>query len=264
MGTSRRDFLKAAGFTALGASGAVPVIAAGTARAQSLTRRPAPEAMQGKHWALFVDSERCARHEDCHACMDACHVIHNVPHIEDHEEEIKWIWKDHAEHVFHGSVSEHTSDELKHREVPVLCNHCDNPPCVRVCPTQATWKRDDGPVMMDQHRCIGCRYCVVGCPYGARSFNFQDPRPHIDEVNRSFPTRTKGVVEKCTLCAERLSREQIPACVEACQGLHGEDAPLVFGDLNDPESRIRQIVGSSWTARRKAELGTRPQVYYSL
>ena len=121
------------------------------------------------------------------------------------------------------------------KPVLVLCNHCDNPPCVRVCPTKATWRRDDGIVMMDWHRCIGCRYCVVACPYGSRSFNWVNPRPHVEDITMDFPTRMKGVVEKCTLCEERISRNQLPACVEACP--YGA---LIFGDRGDPNSESEQ------------------------
>jgi molybdopterin-containing oxidoreductase family iron-sulfur binding subunit len=113
--------------------------------------------------------------------------------------------------------------------------------------------------MMDYHRCIGCRFCVAGCPYGARSMNFRDPRPFLKEVNPDFPTRTKGVVEKCNFCAERLAQGLLPACVEACK-----EKALIFGDLENPQSKIREIVQGRVTLRRKPELGTRPQVYYLL
>jgi Fe-S-cluster-containing dehydrogenase component len=110
------------------------------------------------------------------------------------------------------------------------------------------------------HRCIGCRFCMAACPYGARSFNWIDPRPFIKEKdeNREFPTRTKGVVEKCTLCYERLAKGLKPACVEASKG------GLIFGDLDDPNSEIRQVLSSRYSFRRKPELGTRPSVYYIL
>ena len=141
----------------------------------------------------------------------------------------------------------------------MFCNHCDNPPCTKVCPTQATWKRDDGVVMMDWHRCIGCRYCVAGCPYGSRSFNWRDPRPHIDELNPEFPTRTRGVVEKCNFCEERLARGEQPACVVACK-----EKALIFGDLEDPESEIRKVLRERPSVRRKVALGTQPQIFYLL
>src|SRR4030043_1550809 len=147
---------------------------------------------------------------------------------------------------------------MKEKPMLVLCNHCDNPPCVRVCPTQATFKRaEDGIVMMDYHRCIGCRFCIAGCPYGARSMNYRDPRPFIKKLNPEFPTRTKGVVEKCNFCEERLGKGMMPACVEACP-----EKALVFGDLEDPRSEVRQLLSSRFAIRRKSELGTGPQIYY--
>ena len=111
--------------------------------------------------------------------------------------------------------------------------------------------------MMDWHRCIGCRYCMAACPYGARSFNWVNPRPHIKTLNPDFPTRTKGVVEKCTFCSERLVKGQMPACVEACP-----EKALVFGDVNDPKSEIRQLLAGNYTLRRRPELGTGPNIYY--
>ena len=115
------------------------------------------------------------------------------------------------------SLTDYARQDLAASQLLVLCNHCADPPCTRVCPTQATWKRDDGIVMMDYHRCIGCRYCMAACPYGSRSFNWVDPRPYIETVNPQYPTRTKGVVEKCNFCEERLADGLLPACVEACQ-----------------------------------------------
>jgi molybdopterin-containing oxidoreductase family iron-sulfur binding subunit len=113
--------------------------------------------------------------------------------------------------------------------------------------------------MMDWHRCIGCRYCVAGCPYGSRSFNWVDPRPSLKEIRQDFPTRSKGVVEKCTFCEERLDQGRQPACVEACP-----DKALVFGDLNDPTSEVRARLKERFALRRKPGLGTRPAVYYQV
>ena len=153
--------------------------------------------------------------------------------------------------------SEYANSQYQDKPFVVFCNHCDRPPCVRVCPTQATWKREDGIVMMDWHRCIGCRYCMAACPYGSRSFNWQDPRPFIRNLTAEFPTRSRGVVEKCTFCAERLAVGKAPACVAAC-----EPGALVFGDLEDPGSELRKVLSTNFTLRRKAELGTIPEVYY--
>ena len=109
-------------------------------------------------------------------------------------------------------------EEYRHKPVLLLCNQCDDPPCVRYCPTRATWKREDGIVMMDFHRCIGCRYCMAGCPYGSRSFNWRDPRPFIKKINLEFPTRTRGVVEKCNFCVERLAPGSHPGLRRGVQG----------------------------------------------
>jgi molybdopterin-containing oxidoreductase family iron-sulfur binding subunit len=138
----------------------------------------------------------------------------------------------------------------------MLCNHCENPACVRVCPTQATFRNSEGIVVMDYHRCIGCRFCMAGCPFGARSFNFEDPRPYIAETNPRFPTRMRGVVEKCTFCSERLAAGELPLCVEA------SDGAITFGDLTDPESDVRKVLAENFTIRRKPTLGTEPSVYY--
>jgi Fe-S-cluster-containing dehydrogenase component len=148
---------------------------------------------------------------------------------------------------------------LKDLSLPILCNHCDNPPCVRVCPTQATFRRPDGIVMMDYHRCIGCRFCMAACPFGARSMNYRDPRPFIRKLNPDFPTRTQGVVEKCNFCEERLYRGMLPACVVACK-----EKALVFGDVDNPRSDVRRLLNREFSSRRRAELGTKPQIYYIL
>jgi molybdopterin-containing oxidoreductase family iron-sulfur binding subunit len=218
-----------------------------------------PEAspLTAKRWAMVVDLKKCLKEEGCSDCIDACHLAHNVPDFGNPKDEIKWIWKESFEHAFHDQDHEYIKKELKHAPTLLLCNHCDNPPCVKVCPTKATWKRDDGIVMMDWHRCIGCRYCVAACPYGSRSFNWRDPRPFIKETRRDFPSRMKGVVEKCTFCEERLARGSLPICVESCK-----PKALGFGDLDDAESEVRKLLESNYSIRRKAGLGTKPAVYY--
>ena len=181
---------------------------------------------------------------------------------------MKWIWPETYEHAFPGNEDEYRAEKYQHMPFLMLCNHCENPPCVRVCPTQATYKRkSDGIVMMDMHRCIGCRFCMAGCPYGARSFNYKNPRTYLDESkeNPEFPTRMKGVVEKCTLCYERLAKGLEPACVEAAREVaakKGTTPGLIFGDLEDPASEVRKILSERFTIRRKPELGTGPSVYY--
>jgi len=257
MGVDRRKFLKIAGVSVLGLSvkPAVDFLWQGKVEASQFTQNP--KALTAKRWAMVVDTRKCANKKDCKDCIEACHRIHNVPDIPDPKREIKWIWKDSYKHTFPEQEYEYNEEVLKDRPFVLLCNHCENPPCVRVCPTQATFQREDGIVMMDMHRCIGCRFCMAACPYGSRSFNWQDPRPFIKKENPEYPTRTKGVVEKCDFCAERLDKGLLPACVEACK-----EKALIFGDLGDPNSEVSKVLRSHYTIRRKPGLGTGPQIYY--
>ncbi len=259
MESSRRRFLKMAGIAAVGL-GTQPVIQA-VASAQShgpqTQVHQGPKALKAKQWAMVIDTRKLQHAEDIEPLIEACHKVHNVPHFENKHHEIKWLWETHYHNAFPDNANAHQSETVEHQPFLVLCNHCQNPPCVRACPTQATFKREsDGIVMMDFHRCIGCRFCMAACPYGSRSFNFRDPRPFIKEQNKAFPTRTKGVVEKCNFCAERLAVGKLPACVEASNGA------IVFGDLEDPHSEVREVLRHNFTIRRKQSLGTEPCVYY--
>jgi molybdopterin-containing oxidoreductase family iron-sulfur binding subunit len=254
----RRSFLKLVGLGAAGASG-VPVA---DALVQASRTERDPGAAAGKRWAMVIDERKCLTRDGCDVCIKACNKGHNVPAMPDQRHAMKWVWKERHADVFPQLVTPYTPAAVKERPTVVLCNHCDNPPCVRVCPTQATFKRADGIVMMDEHRCIGCRYCMVGCPYGARSFNWEDPRPHLGGEPVDYPTRTKGVVEKCTFCSERLAVGKRPLCVEACEGI-GCGA-LVFGDAADPNSAVSALIRSAELARRRPELGTEPHVFYVL
>jgi molybdopterin-containing oxidoreductase family iron-sulfur binding subunit len=256
MKINRRKFIKTAGMTAIVAIAGKPVIDA-IAADSPIKIAPEPNRLVAKRWAMVIDPKKCLKAEGCKDCIIACHKVHNVPDFGNPKDEIKWIWKEPYEHAFPDQENEYIPEDLKDKETLVFCNHCDNPPCVRVCPTQATWKREDGIVMMDWHRCIGCRYCMAACPYGSRSFNWRDPRPFIKEITSDFPTRARGVVEKCTFCEERLAIGLPPACVEACK-----EKAMVFGDLEDPQSEIREILKANFTVRRKPALGTQPEVYY--
>jgi molybdopterin-containing oxidoreductase family iron-sulfur binding subunit len=254
MQEGRRRFLTVAGLSVLAAGGA-PALSALVRDAHATGPGHKPGH---KRWGMLVDLRKCFREQGCTLCVDACHKAHNVPNLGNAKEEVKWIWKEGFEQAFPTEENHYLPEALHANPLPVFCNHCDEPPCVRVCPTKATWRREDGIVMMDWHRCIGCRYCMVACPYGSRSFNWRNPRPFIPSITSEFPTRMKGVVEKCTLCEERLAKGQLPACVEACKA-HA----LVFGDLGDPASEIRALLRTTYTLRRKASLGTQPEVYYS-
>ncbi len=267
MDESKRDFLKKAGISIAG-FGVLGAATSAVGRAIKAERNP--NALLAQRWAMVIDTKKCAENKGCTKCVDACHLSHNVPYIKkadgspDPKNEVKWLWKETYEHVFPTQIHEFTPEELLERPTLVACNHCKNPPCVRVCPTQATWKRADGIVMMDMHRCVGCRYCLVACPYGSRSFNFVDPVPHIpkETFNHEYPTRMKGVAEKCDFCTERLARGEEPACVEACKK-KGVGA-LVFGDLKDESSPVAEKVAEYDTLRRKPSLGTQPHVFYKV
>jgi Fe-S-cluster-containing dehydrogenase component len=249
---TRKRFLKlAVGAVAATAAGGAGAVALGEAKAGE----HGEEAGGGRRrWGMVVDTTKCKT--DCTACIDACHLTHNVPNIGNLKEEVKWVWKEEYEHVL-GDEPSRLSEAKKRLPILTLCNQCDHPPCVRVCPTQATFKRGDGIVMMDFHRCIGCRFCMAACPYGSRSFNFKDPEPFIAKPNPSFPHRTRGVVEKCNMCAERIDRGLQPLCVGVCPS-----KALTFGDLNDPTSAVRKLIDEHLPRQRKPELGTEPSVYY--
>ena len=261
MNTSRRSFLKVAGLSAFALSSGMAGLAgtAGAGRAQIAPGRyeRGENALTAKRWAMVIDTRQFRGPEDYEALIEACHKVHNVPHIPGNQN-IKWFWLDKYDRVFPDDMNAHINDKTRQADYPLLCNHCTNPPCVRVCPTQATYRMEDGIVAMDYHRCIGWRFCMAGCPYGARSFNFVDPRKYLSDPvpNPTFPTRMIGVVEKCTFCAERLAVGKMPACVEASGG------KILFGDLEDPNSTVRQALAANYSIRRKPNLGTQPGVYY--
>jgi molybdopterin-containing oxidoreductase family iron-sulfur binding subunit len=260
MSINRRDFLKIAGIStiAVGGTALAGVLRKG-ALLEAAQTAPNPDALTGKRWGIAIDMSKLKSEETIKKVTEACHRIHNVPDFSNTKDEVKWIWTETFEHSFPGQEHKFMAEDMKHKPFLLLCNHCDNPACVRVCPTKATFKRSDGIVMQDMHRCIGCRFCMAACPFGARSFNYKNPRlaKNLQEyMNPEFPTRTIGVVEKCTFCYERLAKGLKPACVEESNGA------LVFGDLEDPASEIRNILASKHTIRRKPELGTEPNIYY--
>ncbi|MEW6367506.1 MAG: sulfate reduction electron transfer complex DsrMKJOP subunit DsrO [Acidobacteriota bacterium] len=256
MSIDRRRFLKIAGLT--GVAGLAIKRGSDVLLSEELPGASTqPAQLTARRWAMVIDPKKCLEKPGCTDCIKACHYYHNVPSMANPKDEIKWIWEEPFEHAFLDQENEFAPESLKERPILVFCNHCDKPPCVRVCPTKATWKREDGIVMMDWHRCIGCRYCMVACPYGSRSFNWRDPRPFVKEVYLDFPTRTRGVVEKCNFCEERLAKGLLPACVDACK-----QKALVFGDLEEEHSEVRELLRARFSIRRKPILGTSPQLYY--
>jgi Fe-S-cluster-containing dehydrogenase component len=282
MDKQRRKFLKIAGATALAGISAPAVVkltstpafassssgqgepaahaAPADAHKTEAEDHGAEDAPKGVRLGMVIDMRKLYGHPDLlDKAAAACHKVHNVPEIDSKKSEIKWIWKTPFENAFPEHSAYHASKITKDNDFLVLCNHCDEPPCVRVCPTKATYKVEStGIIAMDFHRCIGCRFCMMGCPYGARSFNWFDPRPYVKEYNADFPTRMRGVVEKCNFCGERLALGKEPACLEAVK----EVGAIVFGDLNDPNSEIRQILDKEHSIQRKPSLGTKPSVFY--
>ena len=163
-----------------------------------------------------------------------------------------------------------TADDNYYHEVPAeghfymgtQCFHCDNPPCVEVCPVKATWREDDGIVVVDYDWCVGCRYCMAACPYDGRRFNWTKPEVPEEEINKNQHylgnrMRKKGVMEKCTFCIQRSRQGQNPACVEACP-----TGARIFGNLLDPSSTIRWVLENKKIFRLKEDLGTEPKFWY--
>lgn len=241
---NRRDFLKLA---ALGVTAAVG--------ARALNRAPASAPTQvGAHqWAMVIDQTKCI---GCGYCTLACRAHNDVP------PNISW-----NEVLDVGRLGD------KKIFLPRPCMHCAQAPCVDVCPVEATYHRSDGLVMMDYDRCIGCRYCEVACPYGARSFNweaFEGSNPAVPEWGYpEVSRRPRGVVEKCTFCFQRIDRgleiglapgvdaDATPACVVICPV-----GARIFGDLNEPESNVNQWLRANSSYRLREDLGTAPRVYY--
>lgn len=260
MNNGRRNFLKIAGISAfaLGSGAAATLMGGAPAEAAGIgSYEESSKALHAKRWAMVIDTRKFRTKADFEKVISACHTYHNVPDIPT-EQNIKWMWTDTYDHVFTDDMNEQLPKKMLQDKYLLLCNHCTNPPCVRVCPTQATFKLENGIVAMDFHRCIGCRFCMAGCPYGARSFNYMDPRKYLSDPvpNPKYPTRMPGVVEKCSFCVERLAVGLQPACVEASGGA------ILFGDLNDPQSVVRKALAENYSIRRKPSLGTQPGVYY--
>jgi len=238
---SRRGFLQstAALAVAMLAPGVTLYAMAGEAEAAS----PTPPVSSKVRWGLLIDASKCQ--DGCTACVDACSKAYGWKSTSHPQTDPQWIRK----------VSVKDSKSGAGFSVPVMCQHCANPPCVDVCPTGASFKRADGIVLVDRHTCIGCRYCMMACPYKARSFVHE---PVTDQLPDS--PRGKGTVESCTLCAIRIDYGGIPHCVEACKAA-GHEA-MLFGDLNDPASEIAKRVATYRTVRIREDLGCDTGVYY--
>jgi tetrathionate reductase subunit B len=214
----RRGFLKklAAGAAAVAGAVAGAVVAPAGARAAVPGKKP--------RYGMLIDLRRCY---GCHACSVACKAEFDVPLGATRS----WV-----EYVEKG-----TYPNVSRTFLPRLCNHCNHPPCVSVCPTGATWKRaEDGIVVVDPDLCIGCKYCIQACPYDARFLN-----------------PVTGAADKCDFCLHRVSRGVEPACVEACPV-----GARIFGDLDDPNSEISKLIATNPVTVLRPGQGTEPNVFY--
>ncbi len=199
----------------------------------------------------------------CRKCAEACHHENN----HDRETNNSYIrvfeMKKGSLDIEHGDAHyQHATPKDDSYYMPVQCQQCDNPPCVDVCPVKATWKEDDGIVVVDYNWCIGCRYCEAACPYHARRFNWKKPTIPAEEINPnqsylSNRIRPQGVVEKCTFCLHRTRVGKLPACLEACP-----TGARVFGNLLDPKSEIRWVLKNKRVFVLKEELGAKPRFFY--
>ncbi|OSM05338.1 putative 4Fe-4S ferredoxin [Magnetofaba australis IT-1] len=198
---------------------------------------------------MLIDVTKCT--EECTGCSDACAKENNIPQIEDKDRQIQYIRK---------LKIEDKAGKKPPISLPVLCNHCEHPPCEHVCPTSATFIRKDGLVLVDKHRCIGCRYCMIACPYKARSLVYQENETPVAELNGETPIRAAGVVEKCSFCVHLIDKGELPACVQSCNQSHG--GAMMFGDLNDPNSEIAKKVAEVKSLTLRADLGLKPHVHY--
>ena len=233
----RRRFLRNVGITV--ASGVTGVKIINLANAKSDDESVSSDV----RWGMLVDTQKCS--SDCTACVDSCNEEHGLESFGRPDSDVQWIRK-----------VDLTNDLTQHQiSMPMLCQHCENPPCVDVCPTGASFKREDGVVLVNKHTCIGCRYCVMACPYLARSFVHENL-----ENQRSWSPRGKGTVESCNFCVHRIDQDQQPACVVGCQS-DGHQA-LLFGDLNDPNSEISLRAKTHASKELRADLSLNTAVRY--
>lgn len=200
-------------------------------------------------YGMTINLVRCI---GCQTCSFACKMENSVP------VGMRWnrVVTENSD-MEDGTVG--TYPNLSRTYLPISCQHCENPACHKVCPTGATYKAEDGSVLVNYDKCIGCRMCMSACAYGVRQFNWNKPLrdPDFAFGDKDVQVRPKGVVEKCTFCKERTARGEEPACVICCPV-----RARVFGDLDDPTSEIAKIVASGKTTTLLPEYGTRPQVYY--
>jgi molybdopterin-containing oxidoreductase family iron-sulfur binding subunit len=223
---------------------------------------------QGRRWAMVVDLDRCT---GCQACVVACNAENNIPVVTEEEAAYgRWMNWIHIERYWEGEYP-----NVKAKFMPVLCQHCSEAPCEPVCPVYATYHTVEGLNAQIYNRCIGTRFCGSACPYKVRTFNWFDPvfpEPLTEQLNPDVTIRSRGIMEKCTFCVQRIRRIEEQAKAKQRDVVDGEVQPacgqtcppgaIVFGDLNDASSRVSQLARSSRSFRLLEELGTDPAVIY--
>ena len=201
-------------------------------------------------YGMLIDLNKCI---GCGACIMACKIENGTPH------QTYWC------NIFYRETG--TYPQVKRNHIPLSCMHCADAPCVNHCPTKASYHDENGAVLVDFNKCIGCRVCINACPYGARHYNFTTPQTNPYWGAGQEPTpfelakadrHPQGTTGKCTFCANRLKEGLQPACVQTC--LVG---CRTFGDLDDPESELVMKIHKLGATQRSPELGTRPSVYYA-
>ncbi|MEE8347162.1 MAG: 4Fe-4S dicluster domain-containing protein [Dehalococcoidia bacterium] len=221
---------------------------------QDELKRAMEKPIDEREWIMPIDLQKCV---GCSACTIACKAENRLPP--------GVVYRP----VMEEEVGEYPN--VTRQWLPRPCMQCDDPPCVPVCPVGATWKREDGIVVIDYEKCIGCRYCMVACPYSARYFDYgehytdgtPEKQPYDEgaapEYSRSWGRgAVEGVVRKCQFCIHRLNAGMLPACVTTCIG-----GATYFGDRNDPDALVNELIsGRRGTVRLKEEMGTEPKVYY--
>ncbi|MCL4425141.1 MAG: 4Fe-4S dicluster domain-containing protein [Firmicutes bacterium] len=225
-------------------------------RLQEDLKRALKKPVEKRHWGMVIDMRKCT---GCHSCTVACIAENKLP-----------------PGVVYRPVIDQEKGIYPHvgrSFLPRPCQHCGDAPCVRACPVGASYKRPDGIVGLDYDKCVGCRYCIAACPYGARTFDFGEyytaATPALQDYEKlsSFEYGKKrprdgksspvGNVRKCTFCLHRLDAGMLPACVTTCIG-HA----TYFGDLNDPNSLVAELAARPNATVLKPEMGTKPSVYY--
>lgn len=243
----RREFLKTSA-----AAAAVAVAPGVMLHTLSANATPRTSAVTGKvRWGMLIDANKCA--DGCNDCVTACDKENGLDLVNMPEGADESLWeRQRPRWIRQVKLKDNLSGKITN--LPMLCQHCEKPPCVDVCPTGASFRRADGIVMVDRHICIGCRYCMMACPYKARSFIHAEVAEKLTHAPRG-----KGCVESCTLCVHRLDNgETTTACQDACA-----HQAIVFGDLNDPDSAVSKALKTFPSVQIRADLKLNTGVRYS-